>query len=116
MTGMRKRFEIWLANLDPARGTEVGKVRPVIIIQTDLLQDSLESTLICPITTRESNSEILKVKIKPTPESGINESSWVVVDQIRAIDNRRFIQKIGELPKTYKEKLNQSLKIILDLI
>ena len=46
-----KQFDIWLADLNPARGTEPGKTRPVVIIQTDLLNDTHLSTLVCPVTT-----------------------------------------------------------------
>ncbi|REE00577.1 type II toxin-antitoxin system PemK/MazF family toxin [Marinoscillum furvescens] len=110
------RFEIWLANLNPHRGTEVGKVRPVLIIQTDLLGDSLESTIICPLTTRQSNSKITKIHVPPCDETGLENDSWIVIDQIRAINNRRLISKLGQLPEEIGDQVNYSLKIILDLI
>jgi mRNA interferase MazF len=46
-----KQYDIWLADLNPSKGTEAGKVRPVVIIQTDLLNGTHLSTLICPVTT-----------------------------------------------------------------
>lgn len=110
-----RRLEVWLANLNPQRGTGVGKVRPVLIIQTDLFEGTLESTLICPITTRESKSEITKIRIEPGTESGLSEKSWLIMDQIRAIDNKRFIKKLGKLSGPYVERVDQSIKIILDL-
>ena len=57
-----KKDEVWLANLDPRFGTEAGKTRPVLIVQTDLLNQVHPSTLICPITTNvQPQSKILKV-------------------------------------------------------
>jgi mRNA interferase MazF len=59
-----KQFDIWIADLEPRRGTETGKVRPVLILQTDLLKDH-PSTVICPITTNViSGSDILRVHLK----------------------------------------------------
>jgi len=45
-----KQFDIWLADLNPKKGTEPGKIRPVVIVQTDLLNETHLSTIICPIT------------------------------------------------------------------
>ena len=60
-----KQFDIWLADLNPSRGTEPGKTRPVVIIQTDLLNDSHLSTIICPITTNiQPEIELLRVHLK----------------------------------------------------
>ena len=61
-----KRFEIWIADLNPQIGTEPGKTRPVLIVQTNLLNKLPHpSTIICPITTNtQKESEILRVHIK----------------------------------------------------
>jgi len=110
-----KQFEIWIADLEPRRGTETGKVRPVLVIQTDLLNRVHPSTLVCPITTNiQKQSEILRVNIKKG-KSNLKESSDIMIDQLRAIDNRRFINKIGDLPKALKIKVKENIKIVLDL-
>jgi mRNA interferase MazF len=110
-----KQFDIWIADLEPQRGSETGKVRPVLIVQTDLLNKIHPSTLICPITTNvQKECEILRVNIKPGI-SNLKENSDIMIDQIRAIDNRRFIKKIGELPTSIRNKVKENIKIILDL-
>jgi len=110
-----KQFEIWIADLEPQRGSETGKVRPVLVVQTDLLNQIHPSTLICPITTNvQKESEILRVNIKQGI-SNLKESSDIMIDQIRAIDNRRFIKKVGELPASSRNKVKENIKIILDL-
>ena len=59
---MIRQYEIWIANLDPMRGTETGKTRPVLVVQSDLLNKVHPSTIICPITTNiKPKSEILRV-------------------------------------------------------
>lgn len=46
-----KQYDIWLADLNPSKGTEPGKTRPVLVVQTDLLNETHQSTLICPVST-----------------------------------------------------------------
>jgi mRNA interferase MazF len=110
-----KKFEVWLANLDPRFGTEAGKTRPVLIVQTDYLNKVHPSTLICPITTNvKRESQILRVYIKKGTAK-VKEDCDVMIDQLRAIDNKRLIMKIGEVPKEISEKVKENLRIILDL-
>ncbi|NBY11223.1 MAG: type II toxin-antitoxin system PemK/MazF family toxin, partial [Sphingobacteriia bacterium] len=47
-----KQYDIWFADLNPRVGTESGKTRPVVIIQTDLLNEFHPSTLVCPVTSK----------------------------------------------------------------
>lgn len=108
-----KQFDIWLANLNPSKGTEPGKTRPVAIVQTDLLNEAHPSTLICPITTNVKPSiDLLRVHLKATQ---LDKISDILVDQIRAIDNQRLIKKLGQLNKTQQVKLKENLRIVLDL-
>ena len=110
-----KQFEIWLADLDPRFGTETGKTRPVLVVQTDLLNKVHPSTLICPVTTNvQSESQILRVSIKKGVAS-VKEDCAIMIDQLRAIDNKRLIKRIGQLPTNLSDKVKENLKIILDL-
>jgi len=111
-----KRFEIWLADLNPHLGTEPGKTRPVLVVQTNLLNKILHpSTIICPITTNIHNdSEILRVHIKKGTVN-LNENCDIMIDQVRSIDNKRLIKKLGELPENLATKVAENLTIILDL-
>jgi mRNA interferase MazF len=110
-----KQFEIWLANLDPRFGTEAGKTRPVLVVQTDLLNKVHPSTLICPLTTNvKAESQILRVNLIKGVAS-VKEDCAIMIDQLRAIDNRRLINKIGKVPRDISDKVKENLKIILEL-
>jgi mRNA interferase MazF len=108
-----KQFEIWLANLNPAKGTEPAKVRPVVIVQTDLLNESHPSVIICPLTTNVlPESELLRVHLD---KGQLEVLSDILVDQIRAIDKKRLISKLGELTRIQADRLGENIKIVLDL-
>ena len=108
-----KQFDIWLAELNPSRGTEPGKTRPVVIIQTDLLNDSHLSTIICPITTKiQPEIELLRVHLK---KNQLDKPSDILVDQIRAIDNKRLLQKIGQLNASQIQTIKRNIRVVLDL-
>src|SRR5450759_904502 len=85
------RGEIWLADLDPPRGTEPGKTRPVLIVQAQALNDAGHpSTLVIPLTSvLKDDAEPLRIRV---PASGkLKRESDLIVDQLRAIDNRRLV-------------------------
>ena len=108
-----KQYDIWLAELNPSRGTEPGKTRPVVIVQTDLLNEHHSSTIICPVTTNvQDEVELLRVHLR---KELLHKPSDVLVDQIRAIDNLRLIKKLGQLTKEQRDRLKTNLRIVLDL-
>jgi mRNA interferase MazF len=108
-----KKYHIYTADLNPQFGAEPGKVRPVVVVQTDLLNNIHPSTVICPITTNILKSvSTLRVNVSGS-KTGLAKKSAIIVDQIRALDNRRFIKEIGKLPIKFQNKLQENLKIIL---
>ena len=110
------QFEIWIADLNPQIGTETGKTRPVLIVQTDLLNKIPHpSTIICPITTNiQKDAEILRVHLKKGM-ANLHEDCDVMIDQIRAIDNKRLIKKVGKLPAHLIENVKENIAILIDL-
>lgn len=110
-----KKYEVWLANLDSSIDTESGKTRPVLIVQTDVLNNIHPSTLICPITTNvKLESHILRVHLKKGTAK-VRENCDIMIDQLRAIDNKRLIKKMGELPDNISERVKENIRIVLDL-
>lgn len=83
--------EIWLANLNPGKGHEPSKVRPVLIVQGQALLDARHpSTLIVPLTTQlMEDAEPLRLRV--AAQGRLESDSDLLIDQLRAIDNRRLI-------------------------
>lgn len=110
------QFDLWVADLNPQIGTEPGKARPVLIIQTDLLNKVPHpSTLICPLTTNiQKSAQILRVHLVKG-EANLKEACDIMIDQVRAIDNKRLVRKIGRLPAEKAGIVKDRIKIVLDL-
>ena len=100
-----RRGEVWLANLNPNRGAEIGKVRPVLILQADFLISQGEPTIVVlPLTTQvRASKEPLHVTI-PQRE-GLTETCQVMPEQPRTLDRRRLIK--GPLTALTREELKK---------
>ncbi len=113
---MPDRGEIWLANLDPRHGTEPGKTRPVLIVQAQaLLSAGHPSTLVIPLTTnRVDDAEPLRIRVGAAAR--LRRDSDLLMDQLRAIDNRRLRKgPMARLSRALMARVDQALKEILDL-
>ena len=110
-----RRGTLYLANLDPRRGRESGKIRPVLVIQTDLLNDvGHPSTWVLPCTTRLSGESLLRVAL-PRGVAGNREHCEVMIDQSRAIDNRRFVRALRGVPPPLLRGIEDKLRRLADL-
>lgn len=108
-----RKWNVYLADLNSRFGTEPGKMRPVVVVQTDLLNNHHPSTIICPLTTNlQPQSSILRVHLQ-RGEAGLMEKSDIMVDQLRTIDNRRFIRRVGAIGRATQKRLAENIKIIL---
>jgi len=111
-----KQFEVWIADLNPQIGTEAGKTRPVLVVQTDLLNKTNHpSTIVCPITTNiKDDSEILRVHLNKGM-ANMHKDCDIMIDQIRAIDNKRLINKLGSIPFDISVIVKENIGIMIDL-
>ena len=111
---MRKRGEIWLADLNPRRGTEPGKTRPVLVVQAQALLDAEHpSTLVVPLTTRLVDAAApLRVRIRAS--GTLKKDSDALIDQVRAIDNRRLVQ--GPLSRLQPQQLDVIAHALLEVL
>ncbi|HVT45562.1 MAG TPA: type II toxin-antitoxin system PemK/MazF family toxin [Thermoanaerobaculia bacterium] len=110
-----RRGALYLADLSPRLGTEPGKLRPVLVIQSDLLNDvGHPSTWVLPCTTRLSGENLLRVSL-PRGVAGNRQECEVMIDQSRAIDNRRFVRALRPLPKALWREVEDKLRHLGDL-
>jgi mRNA interferase MazF len=106
--------EIWLADLNPRIGTESGKTRPVIILQNQVLLDiGHPSTVVLPLTTKLIN-DATPLRMRLNAQERLQKNSDVMIDQIRAIDNKRLIE--GPLLKCTNEFLLQIKNALTEIL
>lgn len=112
-----KRFDIWLTDLPDSYGTEPGKTRPAVIVQTNRLNQAEHlSTIICPVSSQHREGfTLLRIEVKASSKNGLQKTSYILTDQIRAISVSRLRNKIGELDFEDGKLLADTLSIILDL-
>lgn len=111
-----KRGHLYTADLNPRFGSEAGKIRPVLVMRTNLINADHPSTLVCPLTTKvRPEVQVLRVHLRKG-EAGLQEVSDIMIDQLRAIDNRRFKKEIGHLASARLTEVEEKLKLILDLV
>jgi mRNA interferase MazF len=114
---MRNRGEVWLADLNPPHGTEPGKLRPVLIVQSQILQDvDHPSTLVIPLTTNlTSDAEPLRIRIASSGR--LKRNSDLLIDQLRAIDNRCLAEgPLTRLGEPMMARVGIALQEVLGLI
>jgi mRNA interferase MazF len=111
---MPEHGEIWLANLNPGRGSEPGKIRPVLLLQNQALLDAKHpSTLIVPLTTNlVDDAEPLRLRVPA--QGGLNKDSDLLIDQLRAIDNKRLID--GPLLRLDAEALGRVYQAVSEVL
>lgn len=116
MTSKIKHGEVWLANLNPGRGTEPGKTRPVLVVQSQALLDAGHpSTIVLPLTTRLiDDTEPLRLRL--SRQGRLEADSDVLLDQIRAIDNRRLIEgPLLQCPSEFMARIYAALSDVMDM-
>ena len=106
---------LYNADLSPRFGTEPGKVRPVLVIQSDLLNEAGHlSTWVLPCTTRLVGENVLRVPL-PKGIAGNSHACELMIDQSRTIDNRRFRRRLGVLPKPLLREVKEKLRTLAEL-
>ena len=106
---------LYLADLNPRQGTEAGKIRPVLVIQTDYLNEAHHpSTWVLPCTTRTVGENLLRV-VLPKKIAGNSEDCELMIDQSRTIDNQRFKKEIGKIPSPILKEIKEKLRLLGNL-
>ena len=110
-----KRGDIVLANLEPVTGSEQGGIRPCLIIQNDNGNRYSPVTITAAITSKIFDKEFTTNLFMSKEDSGLEKDSNVLLNQIRTIDKKRIIKKLGALDSFSMNKMDMALKISLGL-
>lgn len=112
-----RRGEIYLVTFDPARGHEIRKTRPAVIIQNDIGNRYSPVTLVAAITSKLSLVPYpVEVMVTPTKGNGLTTQSAVELSQIRSIDRERLVKRLGILDAATMRKVDHALGISVGLV
>ena len=117
MTTAIRRGQVWVANLNPNRGREVGKVRPVVIVQGDWLSAAQPSTVVVLPLTSEVRPQAEPLRVTVAARGGLRAESQVVVEQPRTLDRRRLGEgPLTELTGEEMARVEESLLAVLGVL
>lgn len=112
-----RRGEIWVANLNPSRGSEIGKIRPVLVLQADwLTEQGARTIVVLPLSTKV-RPEASTLRFKITARDRLRQDSHVVPEKIRALDRSRFgTGPLTHLTEDELTPIEQHLRAVLGMM
>jgi mRNA interferase MazF len=110
------RGEIYLVNFDPTIGAEIQKTRPALIVQNDIANRHSPITIVAAISSQfDETLYPTEVLIQP-PEGGLTLSSVVLLNQVRSVDKRRLIRRLGMLTPATIGRVDRAILISLGVV
>ncbi|MDE9365059.1 type II toxin-antitoxin system PemK/MazF family toxin [Luteipulveratus sp. YIM 133132] len=113
------RGDVWLADLDPRRGAEADKHRPVVIVSNDganAAASRLDHGVVTVVPVSSSTGRVLRFQVSLSPaESGLSRESKAQAEQVRSIDVVRLSTRLGRLSPSAAWELDESLRLHLAL-
>lgn len=110
-----KRGEVYLVSFDPALGAEIQKTRPALVLQNDIGNQYSPLTIVAAITSNVRRRGPTGILVK-APEGGLTVDSVVLLNQIRTVDKRRLVKRLGAFRGASAKQVDQATMISLGLI
>ena len=105
-----------MVDFDPTIGAEIQKRRPALVIQNDIDNRHSPVTIVAAITSQVMGQQYpTEVHVRP-PEGGLSKPSMVLLNQIRSVDRRRLITRLGRLRPQTMARVDRALQISLGLV
>lgn len=104
--------EIWLADLNPTKGSGQAGIRPVVIVSGNMLNEHLGIIIVIPLTTKVKNFKGNPV-LTPNKSNGLKEESEMLVFHVRSVSKDRLTKKLGSISA---EELNRAIKTLNDIL
>ena len=106
-----------MVNLDPTRGAEIRKTRPALVVQNDIANKSSPITIVAAITSKfDETLYPTEVLIVPQGKTGLAVDSVVLLNQLRSVDKKRLVKRLGKLSADTLAQVDRALRISLGLV
>jgi len=106
-----RRGDVYIVNLDPTVGTEVGKSRPALTISNDIGNEHSARVIVAPVTSKGLRRVYPFEVAVPAGEAGLSVDSKVQLDQIRSLDKQRLARRLGKLSEDRMQEVNRAIRI-----
>lgn len=103
VSGAPRRDEVWLVSLDPARGAEIQKARPCLVVSPDEMNRYLRTVVVAPMTT------VTRLYPARVPVRFQGKRGQVALDQLRAVDRQRLLRKLGTVSASTAQAVSATL-------
>lgn len=110
-----QRGEIWIADLNPIRGSEQAGRRPVLIVQNDSINTHARTTVAIPFTTNRRRASLPSCVLVAAGEGGLGHDSVALCNQVRVLDSDRLESRLGALSEPVMEEVENSLLYTLGI-
>jgi mRNA interferase MazF len=110
-----RKYEIYIANLNPKKGHVQAGKRPVIVVQNDLFNEQSSTILVAPLTSTVRKIFPTEFFIVPSKQNGLSTKSRFLGNQLLTVDRRFLHKKLGALEKKYHPLVREACSIALDL-
>lgn len=106
-----RRGDIYFANLDPVVGSEQGGIRPVLIIQNNKGNKFSRTTIAAPITSKRTPNSLPVHVFLTRKYTGLEDNSCVLLEQLRVIDKRRLLHKVGYANAFIMKQVDSAIRV-----
>lgn len=111
-----RRGEVYLVNFDPTLGREIKKTRPAVVIQNDVSNRYSDITIVAAVTSKFGPKPYPTEVVIKAGEAGLQVESAVLLNQIRSIDQKRIVKKLGKIEPATLRRVDNAIALSLGLI
>ena len=111
-----KRGDVFLVDFDPTVGAEIKKTRPALVLQNDAANRYSPITIVAAITSKADAKLYPTEVLIPKGEAGLGVDSTVLLNQIRSIDTRRLVKRMGAVRPATMTSVERALQVSLGLV
>lgn len=111
-----RRGELYLVSFDPTVGAEIRKTRPALVLQNDIANRWSPITIVAALTSQFEGPLYPTEVLVTAPEGGLSADSVVLLNQVRSIDKRRLVKRLGVLKPETMKRVEQALLLSLGFV